>query len=137
MPKPTPTQQECNLANYGVVVMNKEYDGSGYEDPADATEPDTGAPPVLSSISPGEAASGSPDFILHCHGDHFEHSSVIFFGGESEVTTFVSGTELTTEVNPSIFAPAVVPVTIRTGGQASDPVDFTFTAPVERKSKRS
>jgi hypothetical protein len=53
------------------------------------------------------------------------------FGSEDEPTTMVSDTELTTIVKPSLFAPATVPVTVRTGRFTSDPVDFTFTEPAE------
>jgi hypothetical protein len=137
MPKPTPTQEECNLANYGVVVMNKEHDGSTYEDhdtpPPTAHDPIE--PPVLHSILPSDAVSGDPDFVLHCRGANFGSESVIHFGIEDEPTTFVSSTEVTTGVKPSLFAPAVVPVTIRNGTKLSEPVDFTFTEPTTKKRK--
>jgi hypothetical protein len=87
--------------------------------------------PVLSSLNPNTAVSGDPDFVLSCVGTNFRSSSVIIFGIEDEPTTFVSDTEVTTGVKPSLFAPAVVPVKIRTPGLAdTDPVDFTFTEPV-------
>jgi hypothetical protein len=87
-------------------------------------------PPVLTSISPDTAVSGDPDLILTCTGTDFVPASVIHFGIEDEPTTFVSDTEVTTGVKPSLFAPAVIPVTIRTGNLVSDPVDFTVTEPV-------
>jgi hypothetical protein len=87
--------------------------------------------PVLSSIAPDTAVSGDPDFVLSCTGTNFRSSSVIIFGNEDELTTFISDTEVTTGVKPSLFAPAVVPVKIRTPGLPdTDPVDFTFTEPV-------
>jgi hypothetical protein len=87
--------------------------------------------PVLSSISPDTVASGDPDFVLSCVGTGFRSNSMIIFGNEDEVTTFVSDTEVTTGVKPSLFAPAIVPVKIRTPGLPdTDPVDFTFTDPV-------
>jgi hypothetical protein len=39
MPKPTPTQEENDLAMLGVHIMIKEHDGSEYENP------DTPPPP--------------------------------------------------------------------------------------------
>jgi hypothetical protein len=87
--------------------------------------------PTLSSVTPSTAASGDPDFVLSCAGTNFRSNSMIIFGNEDEITTFVSDTEVTTGVKPSLFAPAVVPVKIRTPGLPdTDPVDFTFTDPV-------
>jgi hypothetical protein len=87
--------------------------------------------PVLSSLSPDTAVSGDPDFVLSCAGTGFRSSSVIIFGNEDELTTFVSDTEVTTGVKPSLFAPAVVSVKIRTPGLPdTDSIDFTFTEPV-------
>jgi hypothetical protein len=88
--------------------------------------------PVLSSLTPDTAISGDPDFVLSCGGTGFRSNSVIMFGNEDEPTTFVSDTEVTTGVKPSLFAPAVVPVHIRTPGLPdTDPVDFTFTEPAK------
>jgi hypothetical protein len=87
--------------------------------------------PTLSSLNPNTAVSGDPDFVLSCTGTNFRSSSVIIFGYEDEPTTFVSDTEVTTGVKPSLFAPVTVPVLIRTPGLPdTDPVDFTFTEPV-------
>jgi hypothetical protein len=84
--------------------------------------------PTLSSLSPATAVSGDPDLVLSCIGTNFRSNSVIIFGNEDEPTTFVSDTEVTTEVKPSLFAPATVPVIVRTPGLPdTDPVDFTFT----------
>jgi hypothetical protein len=138
MPKPTPTQEECDLAQYGIVVMNKEADGSPYENP-DApppTAPDPSEPPVLLSLSPNSAASGDPDFVLRCRGANFGSGAVILFGQEDEPTTLVSSSEVTTGVKPSLFSPAVVPVTIRSGGKVSQAVDFTFTDPTKHHARR-
>jgi hypothetical protein len=138
MPKPTPTQEENNLAMYGLVVMNKEEDGSTDNPPGPV--PDPSEPPVLLSLSPNTVASGDPDFVLHCRGANFGAASVIHFGSEDnqdEPTTLVSSTEVTTGVKPRLFDPAVVPVTVRHGGQSSAAVNFTFTEPVSTKTKRS
>lgn len=86
--------------------------------------------PVLSSLSPDTVASGDPDFELSCIGTNFRSGSIIFFGAEDEPTTFVSDTEVTTGVKPSLFAPAIVPVKVKTGPLDSNTVDFTFTEPV-------
>jgi hypothetical protein len=86
-------------------------------------------PPTLTSISPDTAVAGTdPDFVLSCVGTDFTHASVIYFGQEDEPTTFVSDTEITTGVKPSLFVPDTVPVKVRTGALDTDSVDFTFTA---------
>jgi hypothetical protein len=86
-------------------------------------------PPVLTSLSPDTVVSGDPDLTLSCIGSDFTQGTVIRFGNYDEPTTFVSDTEVTTGVKPSLFTPDVVPVTVHTGKLTSDPIDFTFTAP--------
>jgi hypothetical protein len=85
--------------------------------------------PVLSALTPDTAVSGDADLTLSCDGTDFTADCVIVFGSVDEPTTFVSDTEVTTIVKPSLFAPAVVPVTVRNGANRSNAVDFTFTAP--------
>jgi hypothetical protein len=88
------------------------------------------APPVLTALSPDTAVSGDPDFTLSCQGTGFGINTVIEFSGVDEPTTLVSDTEVTTGVKPSLFAPVTVPVRVHEGPIYSDPIDFTFTAPV-------
>jgi hypothetical protein len=93
------------------------------------------APPTLTSLSPDTAVSGDPDFVLSCIGTGFDTSTVIRFGDFDEPTTFVSDTEVTTIVKPSLFAPATVQVFTHEGPTYSDPLDFTFTAPVGQEAR--
>jgi hypothetical protein len=48
MPKPTPTQEENDLAAMGMHVMYKEHDGSTYEDP------NTPPPPQIEQDLPAQ-----------------------------------------------------------------------------------
>jgi len=82
----------------------------------------------LTSLSPNTAVSGSADVVMSCIGVGFTPDTVIKFGDYDEPTTFVSPTEVTTGVKPSLFAPAAVPVLVRNGDVSSEPLDFTFTA---------
>jgi hypothetical protein len=93
--------------------------------------------PVLDAISPDTAVAGDPaDIVLSCTGTGFNESTVITFGNFDEPTTFVSDTEVTTVVKPSIFVnPDTVPVKLHNSVAFSDPVDFTFTAPVADPAK--
>ncbi len=87
------------------------------------------ATPVLSSLSPATAVLDSEDITLSCIGSDFDEDAVINFAGYDEPTTFVSATEVTTIVKPSLgWGEVAVPVLVKNGAIASAPLDFTFTA---------
>jgi hypothetical protein len=110
-----------------------EEGGGGEEDAA----------PDLESLEPDEADAGdAADIVMHVHGIGFTPESVIYFNGLQEPTTFVSETEVTTGVKPSLFTvPAVCPVTVRNGNYESDALEFEFLDPEDppaaRETKRS
>jgi hypothetical protein len=92
--------------------------------------PAPGAEPTLDSIDPVSAEIGSADVTLTLTGTNFLPTSVIIFNGGAETTTFVSDTELTTGVKPSLATVAIdVPVEVRTGEHVTDPQTFSFTEP--------
>lgn len=87
--------------------------------------------PTLTSISPDTAVLGDPDVTMVCTGTDFSPDSVITFAGQPEPIEFISDTEISTVVKPSLAWGAVaVPVTVKNGTLESDPIDFTFTDPV-------
>lgn len=90
------------------------------------TEPDTPAAiPIVSSVVPASAVCGGPDVTLHVHGTGFVGTSVILFNAGAEPTTYVSATEVTTVVKPSLASAAItVPVSV---AGATTAADFTFT----------
>ena len=93
-------------------------------------------PISLTSINPTSAVIGSADFTLSVTGEGFTENSVIVFNGGDEPTTFVSDTELTTGVKPSLVSNAItVPVEVREGTFTSEPLDFEFTDPIGRSSE--
>jgi hypothetical protein len=108
-----------------------------YEDPAAQSLLDAGyavlapleegPPPEVTSLEPTGAICGGPDLTLHVLGTGFTEASVILFNGGEEVTVYVSPTELTTIVKPSL-APLAVVVPVSVVG-ALTAVDFAFTAP--------
>jgi hypothetical protein len=100
--------------------------------------PEPPAAPTLDSLSPDTAIAGdAADITMSAIGTGFTANSIIVFNGYAEPTTFVSDTELTTGVKPSIFVvPAVCPVEIHTGSLISASIDFTFTDTVTRGSKK-
>lgn len=101
--------------------------------------PEPVAAPTLDSLSPDTAVAGdAADITMSAIGSGFTADSIIVFNGHAEPTTFVSATEVTTGVKPSIFVvPAVCPVEIHTGSLVTAPVDFTFTAAAARSAKKS
>jgi hypothetical protein len=85
--------------------------------------------PTVTMLTPNSAEVGDPSFLLHVHGTNFTSGSIIVFNGGEEPTTFVSATEVTTQVDmTTVLLPAVVPVAvISTDGVQSDSMNFTFT----------
>jgi hypothetical protein len=103
---------------------------AGYPLRADCvgTHPDTAT--QVTSLDPPTAICGMPDVTLHVYGAGFSATTVILFNGTAEPTVFVSPTEVTTGVKPSLATVAVtVPVTVV---GASTSVDFTFVEPAAR-----
>ena len=100
-------------------------------------DPEPGLEPTLEYITPNEAVIGSTDFTLRVIGTNFTDTSVIVFNGGDEATTVVSDTELTTGVKPSTAQVAgALPVQVRQGSYTTGEVDFTFTEPVARSSRK-
>jgi hypothetical protein len=100
----------------------------GPPEPEPGPDPEPGSEPTLTSLDPNTAVLGDPDLTLRCIGTNFTETSVIHFADHDEPTTFVSDTEVTTGVKPSLGWGAVsVPVTIRQGSFETGPLDFTFT----------
>jgi hypothetical protein len=87
--------------------------------------------PTLTSISPDTAVLGDPDVTMVCTGTDFSPQSVITFAGQDEPIEFISDTEISTVVKPSLgWGAGAQPVTVKNGTLESDPIDFTFTDPV-------
>ena len=87
--------------------------------------------PRLDSLDPPTAEMGAAPVTLRCIGSGFTTTSQIVFNSGEENTTYVSETEVTTEVDPSTASgPWTIPVLVRDHGMDSDPQDFAFTEPV-------
>lgn len=94
--------------------------------------------PAIDSLEPASALVGGADLMLHVKGTNFTASSVISFAADQQPTTFVTTNELTALVRPSTATEAMsVPVTVQTGEQTSNVVNFDFTEPESpAKAKR-
>jgi len=55
--------------------------------------------PTVTTLTPGSATIGDPNFTLHVAGTNFTPLSQIVWNGGVEPTVYVSATELTTDVN--------------------------------------
>jgi hypothetical protein len=86
----------ANLLDNTVSIFSPQESQSGTGNPV----------PVISSISPTNAVVGSGSFTLTVNGSNFISSSTISFGGQTEPTTFVSASLLTTAILGSAIASA-------------------------------
>jgi hypothetical protein len=99
--------------------------------------------PEIEELEPDEVEAGSAaDITMHVHGSGFTDKSVITFNHLDEPTVFVSESEVTTIVKPSLFTVAdVVDVTVKNGAYESEPVEFEFLEPevpaASRQTKRA
>jgi hypothetical protein len=104
--------------------------------------PGSEAKPEIEALDPDEIETGAADTVLHVHGSGFTESSVIHFAGQDEPTSFVSDSEITTGLKPSLWQEAVVvECKVKNGDQESEPVEFEFIEPdapaASRQTKRT
>jgi len=98
------------------------------EPPEPGPDPEPGLEPTVEYLAPAEAVCGSTDFTMRVVGTNFTDTSIIVFNRGEENTVFVSDTDLTTIVKPSLASiAAALPVLVRQGTYDSNEVMFTFT----------
>jgi hypothetical protein len=88
----------------------------------------TGAAPVLTSLSPSSIAAGSAAFTLTANGSGFTSTSVVRWNGADRATTFVSASQLRASIAAADVATAgTASVTVFAAGAAtSAPLTFTI-----------
>jgi trimeric autotransporter adhesin len=90
--------------------------------------------PQISSLSPTAVLAGSGGFQLSITGSNFANSSIVTVNGTNRATTFISETNLQTQIQASDVAVAgtlqIAVVTPLGGGGASTPVDLMVQNPV-------
>ena len=116
--------------------------GESVEHPPGSIPSGPGGQPEIEALDPDEIEMGAADTVLHVHGSGFTEQSVIHFAGHDEPTSFVSESEITTGLKPSLWQEAVVvECTVKNGDQESEPVEFEFLeadAPAaSRQTKRT
>ncbi len=88
--------------------------------------------PTITSLDPSSVTEDSGAFTLTVNGTDFlpsdhDDASVVQWGGEDRVTTYVSETELQAAILATDIAdPDTVEVTVKNGDRVSDPADFTI-----------
>lgn len=86
-------------------------------------------PPVITSLEPANKVQESPSFKLKTKGTGFSQGHVIHVNGNPMPTTYISATELNTDISlVGVTGPKTYPVNVRTiSGILSNTVDFTVT----------
>lgn len=133
-PRPTPTQEENDLAAAGVHIEVHDWDGTplqhphGEPDRPELPPPTQAQAPAITSLSPNTAVVGGPDLTMTVVGSGFTSGSVIVWNGSDEPTTVVSATQVSTGVKPSTASgPWAIPVAVRNGDKMSNSLSFQFT----------
>lgn len=97
-------------------------------EPTEPPEPEPGMEPTLTAVNPNTAALGDPDVTMVCTGTNFTETSVIMFAGQPEPIVFVSDTEISTVVKPSLpWGVVTLPVAVKQGTYETEELDFSFT----------
>lgn len=106
--------------------------GHARETEGDTATPRLG-PAVLTALAPAQATIGDPSFTLSVQGTNFDDGAVIVWNGSDEVTTFVSATEVTTDVDMSTAQTAApMPVQVRNlDATLSNTLEFQILAAPE------
>lgn len=106
-----------------------EGGGEGGEGGGGEGGPEPDVAPVLTAINPSTAVLGGEMITMHCYGSGFKDSSIIMFAGQPEPIVFISDSEITTGVTPTLGwgANTPLPVSVKNGDQESNSLDFTFT----------
>lgn len=131
--KPTPTQEENDLAAVGENVLNKEPDGSpldpGVYYPPEIPDFPGPQPPFIESINP--TSGPLPDVNLQVDGHSFKDDAVVIFDGAAQPTTFVASTRLTASIVGFAGAAGSYDVLVRGEAGDSNVKPFTFTGAEE------
>jgi hypothetical protein len=137
--------QRCNICG-GLILDGTPAETIPHSHPWDPPGggkppllPDESDTPALTSLVPPSAVLGSPDFTLRVRGTGFVEGVVIVFAGHDEPTTFVTGREVTTGVDMSVWEgpdPAIPVVVRHPDGRVSNTLTFAFEAS-ETRRKRS
>ena len=83
---------------------------------------------TLTSIDPATAVVGTAAITVTATGTGFTDGDTIVVDGVDSATTFVSDTQLTTQIDPTAAVAGDVEVLVQAAGGDTAPLNFTFTA---------
>ena len=117
-------------AGAAMVTVTNPAPGGGTSNSVSFTI--TNPSPTIASVSPNNAVSGGPGFVLTINGSNFIAASTVSFGGMAAATTFVSSTQLTAAIPAAAIASVGTPMVTVTnpppGGGTSNSVSFTINS---------
>jgi hypothetical protein len=117
-----PYTSPISLTESGVATIMAYATETGYQQSEGTPVTYTINLPVLgiNSLSPAFEPAGSPAFALTVKGTGFTASSMVYWGSAALATKYVSGTELTAQVQASAIANAgTATLTVQTPGTAN------------------
>jgi len=125
------TAADIASAGSASVSVTTPMPGGGNSGPAEFTiNPTSNPQPSLTSFSPFLVYAGAPGFILTLGGTNFIPASTIAWNGVALPTTYLSATQLETQVPASnVAVSGLAEITVLNpapGGGASAPVVFTI-----------
>jgi IPT/TIG domain len=81
--------------------------------------------PTISELSPNDTNAGGAAFVLTVNGSNFSASSVVYFSGTPETTTYVSASQVMGSIPAAAIANSgMMAVYVRTGTLNSATVNF-------------
>ena len=130
--KLTATITLADVAAAGVFPITVALPSSAVSNTMDFTVSGDTPAPSISTISPTTVAAGSAPFTLNVNGTGFVSTSVLWVNGTERTTTFVSPTQLTTNISDidlgtALYQVPVLVVNSPPGGGTSNSAFFDIT----------
>lgn len=124
---------DLTSAGTAQVTIFTSSPGGGTSSPQTFTITQPNPVPTVNSLNPNTKIEGSPAFTLTVNGTGFVNGSVVRWDGQDRVTTFVSATQLTSQILASdtigVGQASVTVFNPSPGGGLSNVAMFTITQP--------
>lgn len=83
--------------------------------------------PNITQLNPQSAMAGGAAFVMDVNGTGFGTDSVVYWGGMTRMTAYVSTTQVKANITAAdIMTAGTVPVYVHSGGANSNSVNFTI-----------
>ena len=85
-------------------------------------------PPSITTLTPNSVPANSVPFTMTIDGSNFGADAIVFWNGTPQHTTFVSSSQLMSDVTSTdLTFVGLIRVFVRTGSMNSNTVDFVVT----------